>query len=160
MQNDFKPEIERKYLIKSIPFDLSEFQFEEILQGYISEPEDDLTVRVRKKGEKYFKTLKKKGLTSRLENEIEIDKNLFNELWSKTKNRRLRKTRYIIPYNDLTIELDIFKDNLDGLIIAEVEFKSLEQSSQFIPPEWFGEDVTSSPKFSNAYLAKYGYKAD
>ncbi|GAB4126690.1 MAG: CYTH domain-containing protein [Ignavibacteriales bacterium] len=158
MSENFKPEIEKKYLIKNVPFDFTKFPSIEIIQGYISEPGDDLTIRIRKYGNKYFRTLKKKGFESRLESEEEISQDEFDLLWSKTIGKRISKTRYRIPYLEFIIELDVFKDNLDGLVIAEVEFKTLEQSKNFNPPDWFGEDVTFLPKYSNSYLSKFGYQ--
>ncbi|PJA97109.1 MAG: adenylate cyclase [Ignavibacteriales bacterium CG_4_9_14_3_um_filter_34_10] len=159
MLDNFKPEIEKKFLVKELPIDINKFQNKEITQGYISEPSADITIRIRKYGDKYFKTLKKKGFESRLENEVEISRNSFEAEWYLTEGKRIRKFRYLIPYKNRTIELDIFKDQLDGLIIAEVEFNSLEDSKNFIPPAWFGIEVTTNPKFSNSNLAKFGFPA-
>jgi CYTH domain-containing protein len=156
LTNNFKPEIEKKFLVKKLPVDINKYQHHEILQGYISEPDDSITVRLRKYGDKYFKTLKKKGLESRLENETEISQKDFETDWHLTADKRIRKIRYIIPYDKYLIELDIFKDNLEGLILAEVEFSSIKECNSFTPPDWFGDDVTSDPKFSNSYLAKFG----
>ena len=53
----------------------------------------------------------------------------------------------------LTIELDIYKEELSGLITAEIEFPSEEEALLFTPPEWFSEDVTYAPEYKNSYLA-------
>ena len=53
----------------------------------------------------------------------------------------------------LTIELDIYKEKLSGLITAEIEFPSEEEALLFTPPEWFSEDVTYAPEYKNSYLA-------
>ena len=52
------------------------------------------------------------------------------------------------------IELDLFSSPLPDLILAEVEFPSEEEALQFRKPDWFGEDVTSSPKYHNSNLSK------
>lgn len=56
--------------------------------------------------------------------------------------------------NSLTIELDIFDASLSPLVLAEVEFPDEESALSFIPPEWFGEDVTYSPKYHNSTLSQ------
>ena len=67
----------------------------------------------------------------------------------------IKKTRYKIPYeNNLTIELDIFMGYLAPLILAEVEFDSEEAANAFVPPAWFGEDVTFSSEYHNSTLSR------
>ena len=67
----------------------------------------------------------------------------------------IRKKRYLIPIeSNLKIELDIFEGDLDGLVLAEVEFSDVETANSFIPPEWFGEDVTFSEKYQNSNLSQ------
>ena len=52
-------EIECKYLIHTIPFDLKEYAFHDIEQGYLcTEP----VVRIRKQDDTYYLTYKSKGL--------------------------------------------------------------------------------------------------
>lgn len=52
------------------------------------------------------------------------------------------------------IELDVFNAPFEGLIIAEVEFPSIEKANAFIPPAWFEEDVTNDPAYHNSNLSK------
>jgi len=158
MQNDFHLEIEKKYLVKKLPDKLEQYESVDILQGYISNPNDDVTVRLRKYGCIFFKTIKKRGFLSRLESETQISEEQFNNEWNLTEGKRIKKIRYKIPYNSLIIELDIFQEKLDGLIIAEVEFRNEDESLKFIPPDWFGEEVTDQREFSNSYLSFFGYK--
>ena len=62
---------------------------------------------------------------------------------------------YEIPEKDnLTIELDVFEGKFDGLLLAEVEFASEEEALGYIPPEWFGEDVSNSTKYHNSTLSR------
>ena len=77
-------------------------------------------------------------------------------MWAATEGKRLEKTRYEIPYQDRTIELDIYRVNLDGLLSAEVEFPSEEASDLFTPPEWFGREVTGDKAYKNQSLALFG----
>ena len=66
----------------------------------------------------------------------------------------IRKKRYLIPYEQYTIELDIFEEPYEKLVIAEVEFDSEEEANAFCPPAWFGEDVTLDRRYHNSNLSK------
>ena len=150
-------EIERKYLISEIPFDLSEYPKRHIEQGYLcTEP----VVRIRQDNDKYELTYKSKGLMVREEHNMPLTSESYAHLKTKADGRIISKNRYMIPYNDqLTIELDIFENIFQEgssrpLILAEVEFPDVEDANAFTPPKWFGEDVTYSKKYHNSNLSK------
>ena len=70
----------------------------------------------------------------------------------------ISKKRYLIPLNDhLTIELDQFYKPMNDLLLAEVEFPSLEEANTFVPPEWFGEDVTFDTAYHNSTMSRTDY---
>lgn len=144
-------EIERKFLIKEIPFSLDSFAMRIIEQGYLcTEP----VVRIRRDNEKYELTYKSKGLMTREEHDMPLTKEAYEHLVSKVNGRLIRKKRYMIPFeNELVIELDVFEGDLSPLILAEVEFPDEESANSFIAPDWFGEDVTFSGKYHNSYLS-------
>jgi CYTH domain-containing protein len=54
------------------------------------------------------------------------------------------------------VEVDVYADQLDGLVIAEVEFDSEADADRFEPPAWFGREVTGEVKYSNVNLAVDG----
>ena len=87
--------------------------------------------------------------------EVNISKEEFDQLRFQVENHFLEKTRYYIPYNGFTIELDIYK-NLQGLKTAEVEFASKRDAKKFIAPERFGEEITTMREATNAYIANHG----
>ena len=66
----------------------------------------------------------------------------------------ITKNRYLIPYGEHTIELDVFKGAHEGLIIAEVEFETKEKALAFQAPDWFAEDVTEDPSYTNSNLSR------
>mgnify|MGYP001821485388 CR=1 FL=1 len=148
-------EIERKFLVSTPPENLENFNSNEIVQGYIF-ISDDLEIRLRRKGNLYFQTIKSSGDLERSEYEIELTKDQFETLWPFTEGKRILKTRYEIDYQNHLIELDIYSESLQGLKTAEVEFKSAEESNKFKPPSWFGEDVTRDKKYKNKNLALFG----
>ncbi len=149
-------EIERKFLIKSLPKNLDWYQCEDIRQGYLSISEDGTEVRLRQKGEKYFKTVKSGSGKIRFELESEITKDQFNLLWQATAGKRIEKTRYEIPHENRIIELDVYHGNLNGLLSAEIEFSSEEDSNKFVAPEWMGEEITDDKRYKNQNLALRG----
>ncbi len=155
----FKPEkfyeIEKKYRLQNTPPDLEKYKSVQIVQGYISH-RNNHEERIRQKGGKYYySTADKSGLISK-GMEVKITKEKFEKLWPSTKERRIRKTRYIIPYKKLTIELDVYHDELDGLVTAEVEFDSKEVALDFMAPKWLGMDVTEDKRYKNLHLAITG----
>ena len=144
-------EIERKYLIRRLPENLSQYQCKKIAQGYIC---TNPVVRIRKSDDEYYLTYKGKGLMAREEYNLPLTQEGYEHMLPKIDGRLIEKSRYLIPLDGkLTAELDIFEGNLAPLIIVEVEFDSLDAANSFIPPEWFGEDVTESRKYHNSNLA-------
>lgn len=145
-------EIERKFLIDSLPENLEEYPHKELEQGYLC---TDPVVRVRKEGEEYVLTYKSKGLMMREEYNLPLNKMAYEHLLEKADGIVISKTRYILPEKDgLKIELDVFHGEHDGLILAEVEFPDEKMANSYCPPDWFGEDVTYSTKYHNSNLSK------
>lgn len=149
-------EIERKFLVKSLPENLDQYPHKDIVQGYLAITEDGTEVRLRQKGKKYFQTVKSGGGKTRFESEIEITENQFNSLWEASKGKRVEKTRYEIPHESGVIELDVYRGDLDGLLSAEIEFLSEEESDKFIVPEWLSAEVTDDKRYKNQNLALHG----
>lgn len=141
-------EIERKFLIKELP-NLSKYESKHITQGYLN---TNPVVRVREDGDKYYLTYKGKGLLAREEANLPLTKEAFEHLVVKSDGRIIKKTRYLIPLDPYTIELDVFEGDHAPLIMAEVEFPSIEEANAFIPPAWFGEDVTSDSSYHNSNM--------
>ena len=153
-------EIEKKFLIKSLPGDLNQYRKIHVVQGYLS-TSGTPSLRVRKYGDEYILSYKFKEKTQKeaanvaKEVELPLVEESFEHLMKKIDGRIVEKNRYLIPLqDDLVAELDIFEGYLDGLKFVEVEFKSEEDAANFNPPEWFGRDVTFDVHFKNGYLAK------
>jgi CYTH domain-containing protein len=151
-------EIERKFLVAEPPPDLSRWPSSEIEQGYLAIGDDGTEVRVRRRdGDADVLTVKSGGGRERVEEEIEIDPPRFERLWPLTRGRRVQKRRYEIPTDDgEVIELDVYSGDLDGLVVAEVEFPSAEAADAFAAPPWFDREVTDDPRYKNQRLACEG----
>ena len=148
-------EIERKFLIPPLPENLDQYPFHLLEQAYLC---TDPVVRVRREDDSYFLTYKSKGLLSREEYNLPLTAESYAHLKSKADGQIIRKKRYLLPLpkdlGDLTIELDVFDPPFQGLCLAEVEFLSEEQALAFVPPSWFGEEVTYSPLYHNSHLSQ------
>ncbi len=144
-------EIERKFLVRALPEDLSRYPSSRIWQAYLSfVPE----VRIRKKDERYFLTEKGEGALARSENEREISAGDFASREAARVSNPIEKNRYCLPLEGgLTAELDVFSGKLLGLRLVEVEFSSYEAAEGFLPPGWFGDEVTYIKKFKNKNLS-------
>ena len=128
-------EIERKFLVQSLPEHLESFPFHQIEQGYLcTEP----VVRIRRQDEEYFLTYKSKGMMVREEHNLPLTKEAYLHLRPKADGILISKKRHLIPFQQYTVELDIFEGELSQLVLAEVEFCTEEEAKEFIPPEWFG----------------------
>ncbi len=150
-------EVERKFIVKELPPELDRFPSERISQGYLAIGEGGLEVRLRRRGENTTLTVKKGLGRTRREEEIGLGPEQFQRLWPLTEGRRVEKVRHLIPAEDgLTIELDSYMEELDGLATAEVEFDSEARADGFDPPQWFGPEVTDDPRYRNARLACNG----
>jgi adenylate cyclase len=147
-------EIERKFLVSAIPAEAGEAT--PILQGYLPLTSDDAELRVRRKGDATVLTVKHGRGLDRGEEEVAISAEVFDALWPLTEGRRIEKRRYEIPHAGATIELDEFGGDLEGLLVAEVEFDSTEASERFDPPAWLEDEVTDDSAYSNRALAERG----
>lgn len=155
-------EIERKFLLERPDFSLTAFPHTRIAQGYISV---DPVIRLRstvtyeqgQNAEEYFLTIKSGGGMERGEFESRLTAAQFASLWKKVETGVIEKTRYFIPLDGgLTAELDAYHGALEGFYTVEVEFSETQAAHEFIPPVWFGADVTHDCRYSNASLAAHG----
>ena len=150
-------EIERKFLLRSLPPGLDDAPGQVIVQGYLALTPAGVEVRVRSKGEKHYLTVKHGGGLCRTEVELPLPAHEFDALWPLTAGRRLRKVRRELPGPDgLTVEVDRYEDALEGLQVAEVEFPDEAAAGRFRPPEWFGREITGDPAYRNETLTRVG----
>jgi adenylate cyclase len=150
-------EIERKFLVKEDlwaacpkPLPIA------IQQGYIFADESK-SVRIRRKGDKAFLTIKQSvSEIVREEFEYSIPVEDAIHMLQKMANAVISKWRYEIPYSGQLWEVDVFHGDNEGLIVAEIELKS--QDETFDMPEWASEEVSSDPRYLNVQLAERPFK--
>lgn len=149
-------EIERKFLVKNInELDLSKYNHKTIIQDYLYI--DSFTaIRKRKICEnninKFTYTIKtaKVGISVN-EIEREITEAEYNNLPINNNYNTIEKERYIIPYENYKIELDVFTGVYTGIVFAEIEFPSEVEAFNLKLPNWFGTEISSN--VTNADMA-------
>jgi CYTH domain-containing protein len=151
-------EIERKWRLVKLPDCCINNIRVEISQGYLFDGGFEFRIR-HSATNKYIKntlTAKGSGHLAREEWETEIPHWVFNSLWLKIENS-LEKDRFTITRDDYNFEFDEYKGDLFGLIILEIEFKSIEEANGFVLPNWVGDaiEVTEDPRFKNKWLARH-----
>jgi len=144
-------EIERKFIINTLPTDIVNYPYHMIEQGYLC---TDPVIRVRREDNNYYMTYKSGGMMIHEEYNLPLTKEAYELLLPKTEGNIISKKRVLIPYESYTIELDIFDTPFAPLYLAEVEFESASEATHFIPPNWFGNDVTEDGRYHNSNMSK------
>lgn len=105
---------------------------------------------------------------AREEYNLPLDEASYRHLLTKADGNIISKKRYVIPIEKpqfqknfvpaiepvLSIELDVFAPPFAPLVMAEVEFPSVEMADAFIPPVWFDEEVTNNPEYHNSVMSR------
>jgi len=156
-------EYERKFLLPYLPLEITsgirdgKFDLEEIEQGYL--PSKDIRIRksVSREGKRcYFLTHKNKipnthGI-SNFEDTKSISEDEYADFSAQIDGELIQKTRYFVPIDDFILEINVFHNRLEGQVLGEVEFPSMEAALVFQKPEWMGREVTN--EISNRMLAQ------
>lgn len=151
-------EIERKFLVLNSDFIKDSHQHYTITQGFLNSHKKR-TVRVRITDKKAYLTIKgesNKSGTTRFEWEKEIPINDAEKLLKLCEKNVITKTRYLVNSNNHTFEIDVFKGENKGLIIAEIELNS--ENEVFKKPKWLGKEVTGITKYYNSNLSQKPFK--
>ncbi|WP_205697877.1 CYTH domain-containing protein [Conexibacter sp. SYSU D00693] len=148
-------EVERKFLVVGEVPGLGTGGSSAIRQGYVAVAATGDEVRVRERDGACVLTVKHGGAgLVRGEAELPVSADLFAELWAQTEGRRVEKVRHLVPLDGgLVAEVDVFGGALEGLVLAEVEFGSVEEARAFVAPPWLGRDVTDDAAYRNQRLA-------
>lgn len=154
-------EIERKFLLKNENWKSQVTKTLVIKQGYLQsglEPTQKSSVRIRVSNDDANINIKSVDLSMvRQEFEYSIPlvdaEELLNTLCDGVI---IQKTRFHVPYMSHLWEVDIFEGQNDGLQIAEIELKSLDEA--FETPDWVGEEVSDDERYYNISLLKNPYE--
>lgn len=165
-------ELERTFLAKELPPNLDASPQKQMLDIYLPSSAAHPTLRVRKIGDKIEITKKEPvavdDRTILEENTIPLREDEYEEL-SQLPGKRVQKTRYYYTENGRVYEIGVFEGDLKGLVLVDVEFKSVEEMRNFTPPAWILVEIQETnflaggvlcgKKYSDigSKLAEYGY---
>ncbi len=150
-------EIERKFLVLDDTFKHEAFSKSHIQQGYICS-EQGRTVRIRIRDEHAYLTIKgpsNNGGLSRYEFEQEIPFMDGQQLLNLCEPGMIDKVRWLVKSGKHTFEVDEFYGENEGLIVAEVELSSEDES--FEKPDFIGKEVTGDRRYYNSQLSSHPY---
>ncbi len=150
-------EIERKFLLKNDSWRAVCSEGKKYVQGYINGAKL-ASVRVRLEGDDAFINIKSLTLgIVRSEYEYRIPKSDADEMLENLCAKPLiSKTRYIVVHENHKWEIDEFKGENDGLIVAEIELSS--EQEKFKRPDFISEEVSDDVRYYNVNLVEHPYK--
>ena len=153
-------EIERTFLVKALPSDLKDFPSKVLLDIYIPSTNRHPNLRIRQKGDTYEMTKKLRmdehDRSEQKEMTIPLTEEEFAEL-TTIEGKRVKKIRYFYPYNGQIAEIGIFQDDLEGLVLADFEFKSTHEKEIFEIPDWCLIEVTQEEFLAGGMLCGKTY---
>ncbi len=152
-------EIEKTYLAKYIPFEISKSKSSKLIDVYIPALLENPTIRLRKKDDAFELTkkvqLNSNDASTHQEYSVPITKEEFEAL--RVGAKFVEKTRYYFKYGGFDCELDLFEGNLIGLVLVDFEFKDQFEYNSFEMPEFCLADVTQEDFISGKSLAGKNY---
>ncbi|MBM3257315.1 MAG: hypothetical protein FJY98_03215 [Candidatus Liptonbacteria bacterium] len=153
-------ELEKTYLVKYLPRGLKRCPHKKIVDVYFPHTRRHPFLRLRKNGERYEITKKRRvhpdSWTEQREETIPLDRAEFENL-SEAKGKEVRKMRYYYPVGKRTAEIDVFGGRLRGLVLADFEFKNKKEIGRFTPPEFCLADVTQEKFIAGGMLCGKKY---
>jgi CYTH domain-containing protein len=118
-------------------------------------------LRLRRRGDT-FEITKKTPVTVgdasiQTEVTIKLEPEEFNAL-SVSSNKKVSKIRHNVNIGGYEAEVDIFQDELAGLVLIDFEFASQSEKESFKTPEVCLADVTQEPFLAGGLLAGKSYQ--
>ncbi len=163
--NNVEIELELTYLARNFPDGMTGVAPQRLVDTYVPEDAARPYVRLRQKGTQYEITKKQpvdeQDLSNQTEQTIPLLKDEFEAL-CRASRRHVVKDRYTLIAAGRTAEVDVFIGDLEGLVVIDFEFDSLEEKQAFEPPEFCLVDVTQELFIAGGQLAgkTYGDIAD
>jgi CYTH domain-containing protein len=153
-------EIEKTFLAKYLP-NISDCEKKEMLDIYVP-TKDSLhaRIRIRKQGDKYEITKKtpiNDDHSQLLEETIHLFEDEFKQFEIGLKGKRVHKNRFYLDYEGRKAEIDVFLDDLKGLIVIEFEFKNVEEMNSFKMPDFCLADVSQEDFIAGGMLCGKKY---
>ena len=154
-------ELEYTFLARRMPVEIEGVSPKRLTDIYIPDSATQHPrLRLRQKGNSYELTKKtpvnEGDASAQIESTIQLDVEEFEAL-AKVSQKRVVKDRYAVDINGFAAEVDVFRDNLEGLVVIDFEFDSEEERAAFVRPEICLADVTQEDFIAGGILAGKSY---
>ena len=154
-------EYELTYLAKQIPTEINGVKPTRVTDIYLPENSPNHPhMRIRAKGDKYELTKKEpiEGTDSSVQTEhtIALSADEYADL-SANRTRSVSKDRYKVTIANRPAEVDVFCNELKGLVLIDFEFKTREEQLAFTMPDVCLVDVTQEAFIAGGILAGKSY---
>lgn len=137
-------EIERRFEVRRLPKNLEQYDKKELQSGYFRLGERKF-FRIRHDGNHYSLVYKRGNGVRRVEISFPLTEEEFHTMWPDTDNTtRTQKTRYFVPYDGKTWELNIYQGKKRGRMNVEIELDAINEAVN--RPDWVGREVTLAEK--------------
>ncbi len=136
-------EIERKFLVREMPIDISK-QAPKVYERFYLEVAPDFEDRIQMVDDRYYREKKRRvSDLERTKEKEEISKEEFERLKQDAGNAILRESFFVSQEPEISIK--VYKGRFEPLVRAEVEFETEVEAKKFIPLYWMGKEITDSP---------------
>lgn len=153
-------ELELTFLAKELPREIKTVKPTRITDIYIPDTPEHSHLRLRQKGERYEITKKlpvaEGNASEQIEQTIPLTKEEYIAL-SNCSKKRVAKDRYNIMVEGKMAEIDVFVEDLKGLVLMDFEFNTVQEKSVFKIPGLALADVTQEEFIAGGLLAGKTY---
>ncbi len=153
-------ELEKTYLAKYIPRDLEKMNSIEIADTYYPKEKAHPSLRLRQRGAVCEMTKKRRvdenDSSKQIESTIELDGDEYAAL-VVAPGRRVVKRRYLFPFAGRTAEVDVFLEDLSGLVLVDFEFDNESDKDSFVMPDFCLADVTEEDFIAGGIICGKSY---
>lgn len=150
-------EIERKFLVRSDAWRDLVIRQVHIRQGYLGIDGGFSTrIRILDSSRSTLTIKSSRAGLQRLEFEYPIPHADAEQLLSLRQAAVIEKVRHIVPWRELTWEIDVFAGDNAGLVVAEIELD--DEAQQFEKPRWIGAEITGQAQYYNSRLVRYPFR--
>jgi CYTH domain-containing protein len=150
--------IEQKYLVEpGTPIEIYPMLRTDISLGFLAIEEGKREVYLRDMDGEYSQVTRIHDGATRKLFQIGLSADEYNELAPAAEDRWVEKTRFHVAHGEnRTVELDIYRGALHGLLIARLKLPNADAANGFMQPAYFGDEITGDDRYKGWQLALHG----
>lgn len=150
-------EIERKFLVRGDGWRAGVSGQTLIRQAYLAtDGKASVRIRIRDNTTATLSVKSRPAQLRRLEVELPVSVLEAEAMMQLRNGAIIEKMRHLVPQDDLTWEVDVFRGENEGLLIAEIELRDEQQTIAL--PDWIGAEITGQAQYYNSALVLHPYQ--